>query len=138
MEVEHANEANLARGYGGLGTRGGILTGNPAAEALLQTAVKILGGGEQPLRKEMTTEEKQREMEELESMIKDPEQCRKIVKIIKLVTPDIKRYTKVVPNFIEIKLKTAIKKKKAKAALTKDQKESIKKVSLKCNSIVGS
>jgi hypothetical protein len=94
---------------------------------LLNKAGKVILINKEP-REEKTTEEKLKEIDELESMINDPKQYEQIVKIIKWVTPYGRQLVTLNPNCIKEASQEVIKVKRMKAQLTLEQRACIKKV----------
>ena len=79
-----------------------------------------------------TKEEKSKKIEELESVINDPEKCRMIAKIFKWILPEGKAVFASLPNSIHERGKSYLLKKRRKAELleelTEEQRSKIKEV----------
>lgn len=91
---------------------------------LVQNAIQ----GPKPNKKHRSSEEKLRELDELESMMKDPDQRRKIEKLIRWIRPEGKGVQAMFPSIVAKAFQENIAKKRIKAKLTEDQRASIKEV----------
>jgi len=75
-----------------------------------------------------TKEERLKKIEELESVINDPEKCRMITKIFKWTLSDAKAVFASFPNLIHEGGKLYLLEKRRKAELTEEQRNKIEEV----------
>eukprot|EP00826_Nyctotherus_ovalis_P009155 TRINITY_DN12405_c0_g1_i8.p1 TRINITY_DN12405_c0_g1~~TRINITY_DN12405_c0_g1_i8.p1 ORF type:complete len:326 (-),score=34.72 TRINITY_DN12405_c0_g1_i8:880-1857(-) len=124
LQLSQHSEPELA---GGLHPMDTSSESDNVVVTLLQNAIQSMNK-KAGMDKPKTPEEKLKDIEDIEKMVNDPDQCRRITKLIKWVVVDSSKALKAFPDFIKVAFNKISKRKKAEAILTKEQRACIKQV----------